>query len=295
MGDKNCCASKMPNFAPPPNTDIPKWDKASYKDILTGYHKVLALSESTGQLEPCTPKDLDVSVINANIDIRDVNENFFENPSSSDKLSDEMLMPSDILQNDYEKDKKTYLKPNKALTKARPFACKTYKQRMKDTRQCKSPQYIRPKQRFPSNSVLTKRRLSNVSSISDLNYCQRCNDDGISCFRIESSFTHVQHFKDASCQTQSAIETSKTYEPFSSDSEFDIIEKNKNDKFVSDMIEFENRCSDTHTNENHWSRVDSDNNLTIESDTDSELEIFIHPDASKIDERLIFLVLISFT
>ena len=284
MGDKNCCVSRMPNFAPPPNPDTPKWDKATYKEILTGYHKALASSENRGNSDNVTINEQDTSIINDNVD----------NYSLPEKLSDEMLIPSEILQNDFFKEKNTDLKPNKALTNARPFACQLYDQTMKAKRKCKSSQYIRTKQRFSSRSMSTKRRLSNISSISDLTYCQKCIDDGVACFRIENNFTYVQHFKDASCQTQGTIETSNDHDLNSSYSEFDIIEKNKNDKFVSDMIDFENRCSDTYTDENLCSTVDSDNNPTIESDTDSELEIFIHPDASKIDERLFFLGLILF-
>ena len=121
-----------------------------------------------------------------------------------------------------------------------------------------------------------------------MSYCQNCNIN--QHFNSEDDYYvdqfNVQHSKDASSQTTNIFS-----DHGSSDTEYYKFEKQENDEFVREMIKFEKRCLDSSHEIDYCSRNATDKH-DIDSDTDSDVEIFIDPNAFKIDERLIPIRLI---
>lgn len=297
----------MPNFAPPPNPEIAQWDKATYKEILVGYHRILASSVNVSKEEENFKNDLvdnkhdaieeiaetSTSIVSDNVKSPFVCEkDKIEKTSQLKNLVDEFKPQSNCLPNHQNRVVKD-VSDKLALCKPRPYICHTNTTNHKISRHnIKSLKYNRSIGKVLPRTFISKNRFSDMSSISELYYCKKCIANKISCSKVVNGLNCVQHFKDASSQTltncfDESSDDMKTYEI-----DFDNTEKLKNDTFVKEMIEFENRCLDSFDAGNICSIVD---NQGIDSDTDSELEIYIHPDASKIDERLIFPRLINFT
>lgn len=292
----------MHNFAPPPDNSIPQWNRATYKEILVGYHQILASSDSVAKQNSAQQHKYINE--NDNIAVIDVVQNdIVEKESIIPEVSN--TSPNPLFENgqkvgtNYEtfpltgtrscfsgQQKITCSNSNikKALTKPRPFIQhKTISNSKSLVRRDKFLKQKRSICKAFSKSSYTKKQLNGISSISDLSYCQNCLLYQHSNSEDENNSEQLTalHSKDASSQTITSIFS----DPTTSDVEdFSIYQKPENDEFVIEMIRFENRNLDS----SHEVKHSPISNAEIhygDSDTDSDLEIFIDPYASKIDER----------
>lgn len=296
----------MNNFAPPPDNSIPQWNKATYKEILVGYHQILASSDSVAkqnnaQQDKYINNNDNIAVVDAVKndevqkdsmipDVSKTRSNPLVKNGHNEGTNDEKFTLTGMRSCFSAQQKSNCSKRNikKALTKPRPFIQhKTISNPKSLVRNDKFLKQKRSIDKAFSKSSYTKKQLKCISTIADLSYCQNCLLYQHSNSRDLNDSEHMAalHSKDASSQTITSIFS----DPETSDIEdYPIHQNQENDEFVIEMIRFENRSLDS----SHELIDNPRSNAEIhysDSDTDSELEIFIDPYASKIDERLIHI------